>query len=631
MASEIDPLHYASTLPPVRSSDQADSDAYENLCSHQLLELAYADAKQRFLSSGQGCDVLNSVQKDRLIAELARDLENYAYRPSSPNAIATASTSGPTIIRDLVVQSALKLAFGSCTKRMVSFQAEEVVQWIARAAEKGLSRVYAERLEVGPSILHEQESGKPSLGLLINQMLAAYPSLVQEKTFVPLWFDYVFRDIDSMLEQANLIGRGDAHAPVKGARFSIYFVVLVDPDPQYDWVVPGVQHRLRKELSKIKGAVDSCQTQHVDLERGDKLTFWGYELWANEGRGRALRVSYHLAKNGLPAFPGSALVCQADTNKPTPPRKKKPAQKPAKKAKEGRASGRSRFTFRWHMPRINLHQLVLGLNTLVAAPRKHKSYILTITGLVVLAMLFGVYVLSSMRPKLAESFYRDFRGGAAGRPLAPFGPSMLDMQSLDEGGLHITLARKRARYGPVGMRTMFGARGDFTITVDYEILQAERPDSGWGAGVFLWLKKASHSVDTARLGRALDADENQVFKWDRAIADQAGARVTRGHQLAGKDVVGRLRFVRNGSTLSYFVAGGKNARFSLVHEEDFGKEDIESFRIAVTSDDRPCLIEARFVELDFKSDQSTNLDSDVLASGPSRPLLMGKGLPTRSR
>ena len=614
---------------------------YSELCKLDLLKLAYTEAAERFPHIVQAHAELNSAQKDHFIEELGRDLEAHAYHPSNPPADDSGSRWGSAAIRDQIVQAAFQLAWASAAgpeKSAVS-QAESAIQWIARAAEKGLTRVYVEKLEVGrspaPVSKPREKRAVPTddaaFVAILHDMLKAYPNLAQDKDFAPRWFDCVFQGVDAMLEQASLVGKRDAHAPVKCARFANYLVLLVDPEPQFDWVIPGVQHRLRGELSKFNGSVNSSQTQHIDLARGDKLTFWGFELRVSGGVGK-LRVSYEPTKSKKPIAPDLAEPPEPEAKKPALPKRKKPVKQAKEESRDGLTitlhwlsfPRRAFRTVRDRLPAISRMQLLAFPRSFISSPSKNRNSVLAAAGLVVVIAIAGAYVFLSMRGADAESFHRAFHRNPAGPPLAPFGQVRLDFQTLDESGLRITLPRTRHQLGAVGVRTMFAARGDFEITVQYEVLQAEKPASGWGAGVMMSLEAASQ--ESARIGRAVDADDKQVFKWDRGNKKQTDDEADATNQIPSKQAVGNLRFERKGSILRYYVAEGKDSSFTLVHEEEFGSANIDTFRVVATTDDQPRSIDVRLINFDVKADQLLNRASSVSARGWSWPLLAGLGL-----
>ena len=616
--------------------------AYGQVCSIDLLQIAYADASDRYPPIAHAHAGLTGAQKARFLEALAHDLASHAYHAIRKQPGDERSNWDTDRIRDRVVQSAWKLALNSQAnlERSEPHEPEQAVQWIARAAESGASRIYAERLELGSTSIESQLSGQPANSepgcraalKCLQEMLVAYPGVLQERSIARVCFDYVLRSIDSMLEQASLVGKRDAHAPVKCIRFADYLIVQTDPDPQYDWVIPGVQHRLRLELAKIKATVDPSRTQIVDLGRGQKLNVGEFELCASGGNGKPLRVAY--TKINRPQ-PDLTIAAEAiDEKKPAVPRRNKSSKKVANETvgdgvalpRWFSAPARILLAIRERLPRLDGTRASAHVQSFARVFRRHRNLLVIGSCLIVVAAFGGAYVVSSPRGKAAESFHRDFGSGTAGPPLAPLGPVRLEYQTLDAGGLRITLPEMRYQYGPVGVRTMFGARGDFEISFRYELLKAERPASGWGTGVFLSLEKSSSPPDSARIGRVHDAEDKQVFKWDHASPDHLEADQAAGNQLASKRPAGRMRFVRKGPMLRYLVADGNDDNFVLVKEEDYGTGDIDSFRVAATTANQPCAVDVRLIDLEVAADQLTNLKPTARASGISWTIWLGLAL-----
>jgi hypothetical protein len=54
-------------------------------------------------------------------------------------------------------------------------------------------------------------------------------------------------------------------------------------DSRYDWMLPGVESRLREELAKLNVEADTEKTQRVDLACGDRLRIDSFELHLTSG------------------------------------------------------------------------------------------------------------------------------------------------------------------------------------------------------------------------------------------------------------------------------------------------------------------------------------------------------------
>jgi RNA-directed DNA polymerase len=54
-------------------------------------------------------------------------------------------------------------------------------------------------------------------------------------------------------------------------------VILIDGHPRHDWVVRGVERRLREELAKLRVEIYEEKSRMVDLKKGESFTFQGFE------------------------------------------------------------------------------------------------------------------------------------------------------------------------------------------------------------------------------------------------------------------------------------------------------------------------------------------------------------------
>jgi predicted esterase len=135
------------------------------------------------------------------------------------------------------------------------------VQWVSRAIERGLSRVYA--VEIG--------DGRPT---------DAHDSSL-ERTLQP---------IDEVLTQAKALGRRGIVIHLDGARFGGFVIVLSDCAPDAEWLMPAVQKRLHDVLADRAAELALAETPLLDLACGDRLQFLGYELRATACPNGRLKV-----------------------------------------------------------------------------------------------------------------------------------------------------------------------------------------------------------------------------------------------------------------------------------------------------------------------------------------------------
>ena len=77
----------------------------------------------------------------------------------------------------------------------------------------------------------------------------------------------------------------------------------------------------------------------------------------------------------------------------------------------------------------------------------------------------------------SSTMHQDFRGGKFNNSifqLAP-GPQAADLAKAEPDGLHITIAKRKEKNYPVGIKFTRSVKGDFVATFTYSLLGARRP------------------------------------------------------------------------------------------------------------------------------------------------------------
>jgi RNA-directed DNA polymerase len=80
-----------------------------------------------------------------------------------------------------------------------------------------------------------------------------------------------------MLEKAKKV-TSDRYTHVEYARYADDLVVVVDAYPRHDWLLKGVNQRLREEFAKIQVEVNEEKSRVVDLAKGESFGFLGFEI-----------------------------------------------------------------------------------------------------------------------------------------------------------------------------------------------------------------------------------------------------------------------------------------------------------------------------------------------------------------
>jgi hypothetical protein len=158
--------------------------------------------------------------------------------------------------------------------------------------------------------------------------------------------------------------------------------------------------------------------------------------------------------------------------------------------------------------------------------------------------------------------------------LQPLGPGV----DRDGQGLRITLEAGPGPRHHKGFDTTFAVRGDFEVTVSYNVRAADPPETGYGVGIGLYAPIDPAAQDAASLARRLMPDGTVQFVSDRMTP--AGGRVSHWVQkVASTSPVGRLRLERVGPVLRFLAADGAAAPFVLVDEVEFGAADLPFIRV----------------------------------------------------
>jgi hypothetical protein len=236
----------------------------------------------------------------------------------------------------------------------------------------------------------------------------------------------------------------------------------------------------------------------------------------------------------------------------------------------------------------------------------------------------------------AEITY-DFRG----QPYDPAlfrltGPGASTAIRSDSRGLRITLPPEHGMKPAVGLVLNSGLKGDFEITMEYEILEAERPTGGNGAGVSIWITMVSYTKEAAtiwrmnRSGTGLDGSKNSLplFGSHRASTPIGGTREhSGGDLLLARAAFGKLRLARTGSTLTYRVADGASDEFQDIYETELGEDDVDTVRFAADNGGSPTLVDVLIRGVHIRSDEAGPVE--LLPPLPSRwpaVLVIGAGV-----
>jgi RNA polymerase sigma factor (sigma-70 family) len=227
----------------------------------------------------------------------------------------------------------------------------------------------------------------------------------------------------------------------------------------------------------------------------------------------------------------------------------------------------------------------------------------------------------------AQSFEPSFKEGVkqiAG--LAFYGPEASERVTFEPDGLRVTLPPTYPRPRPgTGVATDFGVKGDFEITVGFEILPA--PVAGppnLGAELRLVVVPAERaeplvwhkaSMNRASIIREIHAQNDggtflaNVAKWTGDIPKDPWGNENFGkveqhqnHRTTATVRTGRIRLVRAGTALAFYTSDGGDKEFTLLHKAEFGARDLKNVRILGSTAGPWNSLDVRVTDLRIRAD-----------------------------
>ena len=200
--------------------------------------------------------------------------------------------------------------------------------------------------------------------------------------------------------------------------------------------------------------------------------------------------------------------------------------------------------------------------------------------------LFSLLVAASAVCHAQEGDYAakyscDFEGEAFDNlALAPLGKKTITLMRPSENGLAIHVPSGK-EIKPVGFSPKFKIRGDFKITMSYEVQEWSCPKKkGAGVGPSLYVVAEGPGPPAAELSRVRRADKGDVYSaYCATFVDGERRGATRWFPT--EVLQGRLQMQRKGDTLSFSASEGLEAEFEPLGEASFSQNDVSILRIAV--------------------------------------------------
>jgi len=211
-------------------------------------------------------------------------------------------------------------------------------------------------------------------------------------------------------------------------------------------------------------------------------------------------------------------------------------------------------------------------------------------------------VVHGFEPLVGE-FHHDFRAGPAPDALTLYNVANERFFRQEPEGLRITIPSTWSHpQGGIGYRSAFGLTGDFEVTATMALLKADAPPNGFAVGVGIRLQKAN-SNDETMLARVVRPNGSHVILRHQLM--QVPGRMERQNesdQVPCADTVFRLRLKRTGTIITYsWAPGAAGGEFQELNRGEFGRDDLQHVRLVAMTNQRPCELDGRFVEVSMRS------------------------------
>jgi len=293
---------------------------YVHVCKMETLREAYQIAKSNGGAPGIDGVTFEAIEEsgaESFLRQIQEELVNNTYRPMRVRKKEIPKDGGkvrvlsiPTI-RDRVVQGALKLilepifeadfqsgSYGYRPNRTAHGAIDRVAKAIAEEKTRIIDldlRAYFDNVQ--HYLLLEKVAKRVQDGdvlHLLKMILKATgkKGVPQGGVISPLLSNLYLTEVDRMLERGIVTTRRGQYTNVQYARFADDMVILIDAHPRNDWVVRGVEKRLREELAKLRVEINEDKSRMVDLKKGEAFTFLGFEFRRILSRNKKWRPNY---------------------------------------------------------------------------------------------------------------------------------------------------------------------------------------------------------------------------------------------------------------------------------------------------------------------------------------------------
>lgn len=218
-----------------------------------------------------------------------------------------------------------------------------------------------------------------------------------------------------------------------------------------------------------------------------------------------------------------------------------------------------------------------------------------------IALLFAIATTEAGDMEGSETFQQTFAGEKSGEPMLSLssGDAAKYGKPTPEGYLFL-LPKSNAAIPGAGLISQFRVRGDFQITVAYELVEIETPTAGYGSGATLFVVTASG--DGAAVSRCDRPNEGPTFTTDRSLGLGTGRDKHEAMSSPTRAKAGKLQLIREGTTLRYLAAEG-DGKIEELRREAFVAGDLTTVFLLADPGMATAALAVRFTEFSVTADE----------------------------
>ncbi len=243
-------------------------------------------------------------------------------------------------------------------------------------------------------------------------------------------------------------------------------------------------------------------------------------------------------------------------------------------------------------------------------------------------------ILKSAPRDYPEGVEYQLREGIEKHPSLRFvGADAAAMAKTDAQGLRFLVPDDRQGNGYVGVESLKRLRGDFEITMQYELLNLPDPPPEHGAGVVVLIQLDTPDFFKAHFGRVL-LPNGPKYGANYLVTGADGKEEFKGisvHPADEKQRSGSLRLVRTGKRVAYQIAEGPSGGFLTIETKDIGTADVVSARaLCYTGWRSDVSVDIRLNSLELRADQMPTDKANPAAVAPDAPAAAPQEAASRS-